>query len=155
MYEIGSSTITFTTRFVMTLAEMKEGDSFTIKSSYSTETLSLDDINNLVSIWSFTEQDSIISRFKYDDSATEGFGKVRISVDKHENIDIDDKGVEVGKSVNYVVNVVAIEDIPANSVLRLGTVVKDIPVVEEEVDEETEDTITEETEDTNIDESAE
>lgn len=135
MYQIGSSTITFTSRFVMTLSEMKKGDCFTIKSSYSTETLSLDDINNLVSIWSFTEQDSIVSRFKYDDSANEGFGKVKLSVDKHEKIDIDDKGVEVGKSVVYTVNVEAIEDIAANSVLRLGTVVPD--VVEEVPEEET------------------
>ena len=136
MYEINSSTITFTTRFVMTLTEMKEGDSFTIKSSYSTETLSIDEINNLISIWSFTEQDSIISRFKYDEKETEGFGKVRISVNKDENIEIDDKGVEVGKSVDYTINVMAIEDIPANSVLRLGTVVEEVPVVEEEVEEE-------------------
>ena len=148
MYEINSSTITFTTRFVMTLTEMKKGDSFTVKSSYSTDTLTLDEINNLISIWSFTEQDSIISRFKYDEEETEGFGKVRVSVDKHENIEFDSKGVETGKTVDYIINIIAVEDIPANSVLRLGDeFVEEIPedLPEEVVEGETPETLPDET----------
>lgn len=151
MYEIGSSTITMTTKFVMTLSELNEGDTFTISSSYEAETiveeninpnnllhsiisnnsengetstivdkkLSIQEINDIINIWDDTDQQDIINRFKYQEDLTDGFGKVGLSLGKCIDSEFDSNGVEVIKSVEYIITVKALENIPANSILRL------------------------------------
>ena len=159
MYEIGSTTIQMTTKFVMTLSEMKEGDSFTITSFYKADkpvipefdpdnpfgdfvepefdpetgeeivveevstpvekTLTVQEVNDIISIWDDTEKVDIINRFRYQEDLNDGFGKVSLTFRKCEEVVFDSNGVEESKNIEYIITVKAIEDIAANSILRL------------------------------------
>lgn len=120
MYEIGLSTITMTSKFVMTLAPIKEGDSFTIRSIYQTsETLTLQELNDIINFWDSADLQEILNRFKYSEELSEGFGVVKIRCKKIENIEFSESGTEAEKSFEAIITVEAVEDIAAGSILRL------------------------------------
>lgn len=124
MYEIGLPTITMTSKFVMTLAPISAGDSFTIRSLYSTGLpeeggLSLEEVNDIVALWDSSDKEEILTRFRYAEDLTEGFGVVSISSQKIETVIYSEGGVEKEKTFEAIVTVEAVEDISAASILRL------------------------------------
>ena len=123
MYEIGLPTITMTSKFVMTLAAISEGDSFTIRSIYQTgqgeEGLSVEEVNDIADAWDSADLTEILNRFKYAEELVEGFGHVSISSQKIESVEFSETGHELEKTFEAIITVKALEDIPAASILRL------------------------------------
>ena len=124
MYEIGLPTITMTSKFVMTLAPIKAGDSFTIRSFYQTGSieeggLSIQEINDIINSWDSADLQELLNRFKYAEELIEGFGVVKISSKKIVDVEFSESGQELNKTFEAILTVEAIDDISAASILRL------------------------------------
>lgn len=120
MYQTSLPTVILTSKFVMTTQEIKAGDSFTIKVSYTSgEEMTVQEVTDISNIWDNTERLDIIDRFKYKEDVTDGFGVISLSASKTEEAIFDEKGEEINKTFEGTITVTAIDDIPASSILKM------------------------------------
>lgn len=130
LLQINSEDILMTEKFFMTLKDLKEGDSFLLSRSYSTDDLTLVEIEDISRLWESTIMQEIIDRLSYQDSEllnNDNFGKVSIQFKKRDESDIAYSHEAVGsgeelsstREFYYEVRFTALSNIKSGALLML------------------------------------
>jgi hypothetical protein len=123
---IQSTDVKITSRFFLLLKDLAEGESITLEKSYSTDDLTILEVDSLAAVWDVTLKREIIERFTYGLSEVDdSFGLVSLSFTKNDYSEIgvdlstEDEQLVSTRTFTYQVKITALQPISSGSLLRI------------------------------------
>lgn len=124
--KIETTEVLITSKFMMILKDLEAGESITLEKTYSSEDLSVNEIDDLAAVWDRTLKKEIIDRFTYGVNETnDSFGRVTLQFSKSDyselgvDPELEDNQLVSKRSFSYTVIITATQAIKSGSLLRI------------------------------------
>jgi hypothetical protein len=124
--KIQSTEVLISSRFFMILKDLAEGESIILEKTYSSDDLSVLEIDDLAAVWDVTLKREIIERFTYKESeVNDSFGRVSLHFSKNDyseigvDIALEDEQLVSKRRFSYEVRITATQNIKSGSLLRI------------------------------------